>query len=106
DKDFLNYNLNIGDTTEVGVYPNGKSVYGVFDMAGNVWEWVADWYGYDYYASSPRSNPLGPESGQDRVLRGGAWGLNDCGFAASDRCSISPYVRYADLGFRCALSSP
>jgi formylglycine-generating enzyme required for sulfatase activity len=106
DKDLLNYNNNIGDTTEVGKYPNGKSPYGAYDMAGNVWEWVSDWYGYDYYANSPPYNPFGPDSGQNHVVRGGAWAGNDCGYSAADRCAISPGVKNADLGFRCALSFP
>jgi formylglycine-generating enzyme required for sulfatase activity len=71
--DLLNYNQNVGDTTQVGNYPSGASFYGALDMAGNVWEWVADWYSETFYASSPSSNPLGPVSGQYRVLRGGSW---------------------------------
>jgi formylglycine-generating enzyme required for sulfatase activity len=62
-----------GDTTPVGAYPQGASPYGALDMAGNVWEWVADWYGEDYYRESPGENPLGPASGTNRVVRGGSW---------------------------------
>jgi formylglycine-generating enzyme required for sulfatase activity len=76
DKNLLNsYESGKGDTTAVGSYPpNSASPYGAMDMAGNVWEWVADWYGDNYYTTSPRNNPKGLLSGQYRVLRGGAWG--------------------------------
>ena len=53
----------VGDTTPVGLYPPGASPYGALDMAGNVWEWVNDWYGSDYYGSSPYANPPGPPTG-------------------------------------------
>jgi formylglycine-generating enzyme required for sulfatase activity len=65
-------------TAPVGSYPKGASPYGALDMAGNVWEWVADWYDAAYYAGSPRSNPTGPADGEYRVLRGGCWN-NDAG---------------------------
>jgi formylglycine-generating enzyme required for sulfatase activity len=55
----------------VGFYPSGASPYGVMDMAGNVWEWVNDWYDGSYYSVSPGSNPQGPTMGSKRVLRGG-----------------------------------
>ena len=74
DGSLLNYNTNVDDTTAVGSYPKGASPYGALDMAGNVYQWVNDWYSNGYYQSSPSSNPLGPDSGQFRVLRGGYWG--------------------------------
>ena len=58
----FNFKGGLGETTEVGKYPDGKSVYDAYDMAGNVWEWVNDWYGYDYYQNSPASNPPEPDS--------------------------------------------
>jgi len=68
----LNYNMNVKDTTAVGKYsPAGDSPYGLADMAGNVWQWTADWHSDTYYANSPASNPKGPTTGQYRVLRGG-----------------------------------
>jgi formylglycine-generating enzyme required for sulfatase activity len=70
-KDFLNYDNNIGDTTVAKNYLQTASFYGLYDMAGNVWEWVNDYYGEAYYRSSNSSNnPSGPESGQYRVARG------------------------------------
>ncbi|MBE0670808.1 MAG: formylglycine-generating enzyme family protein [Anaerolineales bacterium] len=74
----VNYNSLNRDTTPVGMYPGGQSPYGAEDMAGNVWEWVNDWYVDTYYQNSPRSNPMGPDAGEPnsghaRVLRGGSW---------------------------------
>jgi formylglycine-generating enzyme required for sulfatase activity len=63
----------VGDTSQVGSYPAGASQYGALDMAGNVWEWVNDWYNSSYYSSSPYNNPPGPDTGTSKVLRGGAW---------------------------------
>ncbi len=92
----------IGDTTEVGSYESGKSPYGMYDMAGNVWEWVADWYDLIYYANSPSSNPLGPSSGEYRALRGGSWYYNDYYLRASYRSWNVPSYNYYVVGFRCA----
>jgi formylglycine-generating enzyme required for sulfatase activity len=87
-------------TAPVGSYPKGASPYGVFDMAGNVWEWVNDWYDENYYRNSPSQNPTGPTSGQYRALRGGSWGVSDYVVRVSDRYWID-----LNVGFRCA-SSP
>jgi len=65
-------NVNNNDTTAVGSYEKGRSPYGLYDMIGNVWEWVADWYSDTYYLNSPLSNPFGPAGGPYRVLRGGS----------------------------------
>jgi serine/threonine-protein kinase len=89
---------------EVGSYaPNG---FGLFDMAGNVWEWVADWYDSNYYILSPTENPPGPEDGGARVLRGGSWLNHEGRLRVSERYSSYPDnpVNYY-FGFRCA-SSP
>jgi eukaryotic-like serine/threonine-protein kinase len=98
----LNYDWNEGDTTQVGSYMGGASPYGALDMAGNVWEWVADWYDSDYYGSSLANNPTGPSSGDYRVLRGGAWGLIENSARSADRSVSSPGNRGDSIGFRCA----
>ena len=104
-KDLLNYNKNIGDTTEVGSYDSGKSPYGAYDMAGNVWEWVNDYYQSDYYADNA-SNPQGPTSSEYRVLRGGSW-INFGNIVRSnDRGWNDPTYASDFLGFRCARSLP
>jgi formylglycine-generating enzyme required for sulfatase activity len=98
----LNYLNCVGDTTEVGSYPSGASPYGVMDMAGNVWEFVNDWYQSDYYSISPYSNPPGPVSGTYRVLRGGSWSGDIIGFRVAARTYGSPDTGHGRLGFRCA----
>ncbi|MDP8256720.1 MAG: formylglycine-generating enzyme family protein [Candidatus Alcyoniella australis] len=90
-----------GCTNPVGkLRPNS---WGLYDMHGNVWEWVSDWYGERYYSSSPSSDPRGPSSGTYRVVRGGCWGD---GFGrylrASYRYYGAPTNRGGPLGFRCA----
>jgi formylglycine-generating enzyme required for sulfatase activity len=96
----LNFNRNVGDTTTVGKYPEGASPYGALDMAGNVWEWVADRHGS--YPSSPSSNPTGPTSGDTRVLRGGSWYYGASYVRASSRVGVDPGDRDVSIGFRCA----
>jgi len=90
------------DTSPVGIYAEGASPYGVYDMAGNVWEWTADWYGEDYYGSSPAENPVGPASGTTRVLRGGSWMDSAVNLRAARRFGSGPDLPYYDIGFRCA----
>jgi formylglycine-generating enzyme required for sulfatase activity len=101
----LNFQSAVGDTTEVGTYPDGASIYGAYDMAGNVWEWVNDWYSETYYSSSPASNPEGPDSGQYRVLRGGAWSHYQNVVRSALRLSLDPSYSYLDVGFRCSRSA-
>ncbi len=93
-------NFNSSDTTEVGHYLAGASPYGALDMAGNVWQWVADWYSVNYYASSPRQNPTGPASGTCRVLRGGAWYVEAQNVRVASR--LCPDKRDYGVGFRCS----
>jgi serine/threonine-protein kinase len=102
DKTRANYNQNVGDTTKVGSYESGKSFYGAYDMAGNVWEWVNDWYGP--YSSDSLSNPTGPASGDGRVLRGGAWYSDDLSARSANRFRRDPAFTNYYLGFRCLLS--
>jgi len=91
--------------TDVGSYPNGVSVYGVHDMAGNVWEWVADWYDRNYYKKKINSNPKGPKNGKFKVVRGGSWvNYADTLHSAFRRWS-RPEVRFNDTGLRCAKDS-
>ncbi|MFQ5875616.1 MAG: formylglycine-generating enzyme family protein [Dehalococcoidia bacterium] len=91
---------------EVGSYLEGASPYGAMDMAGNVWEWVSDWYDPDYYAVSPRLNPTGPSEGESRVLRGGAWDVpRVVAYTWSRETFIPPEFRNSTVtGFRCALT--
>ena len=96
------YNSNVGDTSQVGSYKSGKSIYGAYDMAGNVWEWVADWYDENYYKNSPSSNPQGPDSGSYRVLRGGSWDNIENLLRVSFRGGSAPGGRFDVIGFRCA----
>ncbi len=100
----LNYANNVGDTTKVGSYPEGASIYGALDMAGNVWEWVNDWYDENYYRSSSLSNPLGPSSGQYRVLRGGSWDTTKNFIRTSKRYRYVSSNSDNTAGFRCAFS--
>jgi len=104
DTTLANFNMNVGDTTNVGSYPSGASPYGALDMAGNVWEWVSDWYSAAFYQTSPSSNPVGPSSGDGRVLRGGSWFYDDGYVRAAIRLGNSPDRRSNDVGFRCAAS--
>jgi eukaryotic-like serine/threonine-protein kinase len=95
------------DTAEIGSFPGGASPFGAFDMAGNVLEWVADWYDAAYYSSSPAQDPTGPDSGARRVLRGGSFGNPDSAiYANTRRFSRPPNGADVDIGFRCALSAP
>jgi formylglycine-generating enzyme required for sulfatase activity/uncharacterized caspase-like protein len=95
-----------GKPVSVGSYPGGVSPYGAHDMAGNVWEWVADWYEAAYYQRSPERNPKGPDSGQYRVVRGGSWDFSPIGLRASYRNYGTPDRRFSLVGFRCARGLP
>lgn len=90
---------------KVGSFPSGASPYGAMDMAGNVWEWVADWYGSTYYLESPVNNPQGPSIGNRKILRGGAWDVARIAvFTWFRETFMPPQEGSAVTGFRCALS--
>ena len=79
--------------------PNG---YGIYDMSGNLFEWVADRYGGDYYKKSPRENPTGPEEGDLRIVRGGSWDSHLIEVRTAVRFARSPNYKNYMTGFRCA----
>ena len=88
----------VGDTTEVGSYESGKSPYGIYDLIGNVFEWVADWYSWEYNQNAPLSNPTGPEAGTSKVIRGGSWHY----YGTNNWVERSvPNTTSSSLGFRC-----
>lgn len=104
DESLANFNLNIGALLDVHRYPLGASPYGVFNMAGNVREWVADWFHEFYYTVSPRENPQGPPSGAHKSLRGGSYDDSYGQIRTFNRFSHAPASPGINRGFRCASS--
>jgi serine/threonine-protein kinase len=106
DSDDQNLNDGYKFTSPVGSYPAGASPYGIFDMAGNVWEWVEYWYQELYYSIAPVTNPTGPSSGEGRVFRGGSWNHDSVDIRSSIRMWSEPFEAIDNVGFRCAISKP
>ncbi|MGZ9234798.1 MAG: formylglycine-generating enzyme family protein, partial [Anaerolineales bacterium] len=104
DKTFANFHWEIADTTEVGSYEKGKSPYGLYDMAGNAWEWVSSLHRpYPYSATDGRESLEGEGL---RIVRGGSWGFDgDISVRAPFRYDYEPTYTSIDLGFRCALDA-
>ncbi|MBI3600080.1 MAG: SUMF1/EgtB/PvdO family nonheme iron enzyme, partial [Nitrospinae bacterium] len=78
---------------------------GLYDMSGNVGEWVQEWYDEDYYRNSPKNNPKGASSGQYRVLRGGSWNYRPLNLRAAGRLRVGPAIRYFGIGYRLSVSA-
>ncbi len=109
DGTWLNFNdgptpFNDGhrDTAPITAYPEGRSPMGLYNMSGNVMEWVADWYDPRYYRTATEVNPLGPETGEYKAIRGGSWLSSENGVRSTVRTNYDPTVSRATLGFRCA----
>jgi formylglycine-generating enzyme required for sulfatase activity len=88
----------------VGTTPEGRSPYGVHDMAGNAREWTQDWYAPDYYKRAPDRNPVGPEKGVLKVIRGGSWRSPQADITAASRGRGGFALRTHGTGFRCVRS--
>jgi formylglycine-generating enzyme required for sulfatase activity len=89
-----------------GRFESGRSPYGLYDMAGNAAEWVADWYDADYYKNASFKVPKGPETGKFRVYRGGSWNDSSVNARVAKRFMAAPHQTSAVIGFRCAKDAP
>jgi len=101
DCSLANYASCVHASVPVDSYPEGKSPYGAYNLAGNMMEWVNDTYAPDYYANSPAENPTGPETGSFRIIRGGSW-INNVGqLRTTHRYPKLPVLTFTSVGFRC-----
>ena len=105
DGERCNSNNMIGTTTQVDEFADGKSSYGVWDMAGNAYEWCADYYDEEYYRHSPQTNPRGPEGGQERVIRGGSFQETRAGGRCTHRIGAAETHGRDNIGFRVAMTA-
>lgn len=102
----LNYKFCVSKTTWVNEYKDGVSYYSAFDMSGNIREWVADWYSPTYNVDSPIPDPLGPELGEKRSVRGSSYQDSADPSLSAHRFSLDPQETLPDLGFRCVVEDP
>ena len=94
-----------GMSVRHGLKEGGKSPYGLYHMAGNAAEWVNDWYDREYYQHSPQADPLGPATGEKRVIRGGSWADLPTAVRVTARFSAEPEFEDRTIGFRCAMDA-
>ncbi len=104
--DLLNYLSCLGHTSGVNDYPAGRSPYGLLDMAGNVFQWVNDFYDANYYDSMPAQNPTGPSTGDSHVIRGSSFESDASQTLSGIRHYGSSAYHSRDLGFRCVVNQP
>ena len=95
----------MGKAIDINSYPAGVSYYGLWDMSGNVSEWVADWYRNDYFASAPGSDPLGPDLGEKRSVRSSNFADGGDFTISAHRSSLRPEESLPGLGFRCVVDA-
>jgi formylglycine-generating enzyme required for sulfatase activity len=99
-------NVNSAGVTVVVTYAQGKSWVGAFDMSGNVWQWVSDWYLDTYYEQMVKDDPQGPPGAGSHTLRGGAWDYTETYARSANRYDLAPDSRGFDIGFRVVTSAP
>jgi formylglycine-generating enzyme len=104
--DLLNFNFCKGKATDVTSYPKGVSYYSALDLSGNAREWVADWFSPKYYDEAPAADPLGPELGEKRSVRGSSYQDSADPSISAHRFSLKPVTNLPDLSFRCVVDDP